>query len=177
MLLTVVLDKTLASPLNCKEIKPVNHKGNHPEYSLEGLTLKLKLQYFHHLMWRTDSLEKTLMLGKIEGVRRRGKLRMRWLDGFTDYMDMSLSKLQELVMNREAWHALIHGITKVGHDWVTELSEKTCSSRFPGAQSSSFLHPLQEDSKVNSYSSTGFSLSRGRWQMPLMSTNFWFMIS
>ena len=93
-----------------------------PEYSLEGLMLKWKLQYFGHLMRRTDSLEKTLMLGKINGRRRRGWQRMRWLDSITDSMDMSLSKLQDLVMDREDWRAALHGAARSSYDWVTELN-------------------------------------------------------
>ena len=119
---TVVLEKTLESPLDCKEIQPVHSKGDQSWCSLEGLMLKLKLQYFGHLIRRVDSLENTLMLGGIGDRRRRGRQRVRWLDVITDSMDMSLGELRELVMDRDAWCTVIHRVAK-SRTWLCDWTE------------------------------------------------------
>ena len=139
----MVLEKTLETPLVSREIKPIFPKGNWPLNSLEGLMLKLKLQYFGHLMQRANSLEKTPMLGKIEGGRRSGWQRMRWLDGISDSMDMSLSKLQETVEDRGAWCAIVHGVSK---SW-TQLRVWTTTTIYPWSQSilGHLNHPPQRN--------------------------------
>ena len=144
---TVVLEKTLVSPLTARRSNQSILKEISPDYSLEGLMLKLKLQYFGHLMQRTNSLEKTLMLRKVEGGRRRGWQRMRWLDGITDLLDMNLSKFWELVMDREAWHAAVHGVTK-SWTWLSTWTTTKINHHYLGPA----LYPAQcTNSKRDAY--------------------------
>ena len=146
---TVVLAKTLESPLDFKTIKPVNPKGNQSEYSLEGLMLKLKLQYFGQLMQRTDSLEKTLILGKIESKRWTGWQKTKWLDSIIDSIDMNLSKLQETVKGRGIRHAAFHGVPKSQtqlSDWATEKEHAYCMILF-AIQSKRLIHSGKEPKK------------------------------
>ena len=148
---TVLLEKTLESPWTAGRSNKSILKETSPEYSLEGLMLKLKLPYFGHLMRRADSLEKTPMLGMIESGRRRGRQRMRRLDGITNSMDMSLSKLQELVMDREDWHAAVHGVTKSQSrlsDW-TELTVLPLPSIFPHIKIPNILPGLPFPQRVS----------------------------
>ena len=148
---TVVLEKTLESPLDCKETQPVHPKEDQSWVFIGRTDTEAKTQYFGQLMWRTDSLERTLMPGKIEGGRRRGRHRVKWLDGIIDSMDMSLSKLQELVMDREAWCAAVHGVAKSRtwlSDWTDWLRQNICRSYLGRLVISSLIHIEIKQNKI-----------------------------
>ena len=163
---TVVLEKTLESPLDCKEMQPVHPKGNQSWIFIGRSNAEAEAPILCLLMWRTDSLEKTLMLGKIEGRRRRGRQRMRLLAAITDSTRMNLSKLLELVMDREACHAAVHGLQRVRHDWVTELNWTElnwCMYLYGGGGGVRWAHVIMEAKKSQDLQKANSRLKKERW--------------